>query len=158
MRLTVADSGIGIDEQDLPRLFEQFFRAGTALSAGIPGTGLGLSVCRALAEAHGGGLVVASIAGRGTTFTLDLPTGTPPGRGCQVPPVWAPRRSIDLRPGLPAGPTAPPGSPEPGAPAPTCPGSDAAPPPSATTSATTPLGDRGPAGRRRHRCLGSDQC
>jgi signal transduction histidine kinase len=72
-RLEVSDTGIGIAQTDQRRLFERFFRAGSAVERQLPGTGLGLYIARVIAEAHGGSLSVRSELGRGSTFTLDLP-------------------------------------------------------------------------------------
>jgi PAS domain S-box-containing protein len=73
----VADSGVGIPESDLPRLFSAFFRGANVSSAVgrqvVPGTGLGLAVSRAIVELHGGTVHVASTEGVGTTVTLSLP-------------------------------------------------------------------------------------
>jgi signal transduction histidine kinase len=67
--ITVGDSGIGLSEEDLQRLFERFFRAD---DRGM-GTGLGLSISRDLVRAHGGEIAVQSSAGAGSTFTVTLP-------------------------------------------------------------------------------------
>lgn len=72
----VADTGIGIAPADQVRLFERFFRAGTATEQAIQGTGLGLWITKAIAEAHGGGISVASAEGSGTTFRVHLPALT----------------------------------------------------------------------------------
>lgn len=69
VRLYVSDSGIGISEPDQERILQ----AGVRLRADVPGSGLGLAFVRAVAEAHGGRLVVASAPGTGATFTLVLP-------------------------------------------------------------------------------------
>jgi signal transduction histidine kinase len=69
--LSVRDSGQGIAIEDQTRIFD----AGVRLSVDRPGSGLGLAVARAIAEAHGGTLTVESTPGEGTTFTLTLPTG-----------------------------------------------------------------------------------
>ncbi len=71
--LEVTDSGIGIPEAEQERLFERFFRASTAVSQQIPGTGLGLHIVRAITEAHGGRVAVTSREGHGTTFRVELP-------------------------------------------------------------------------------------
>jgi len=71
--LEVADTGVGIPAGEVGRLFERFFRASTATEQQIPGIGLGLSISRAIVEAHGGDIVVASIEGHGTTFRVELP-------------------------------------------------------------------------------------
>jgi signal transduction histidine kinase len=71
MRVAVRDSGNGIPEADLPRLFERFYRADQ--SRHLPGNGLGLSLVRAIARAHGGDIEVSSEVGRGSCFTLKVP-------------------------------------------------------------------------------------
>lgn len=69
--LEVADTGPGIAPEDLPHVFERFWRGRDA--AGVPGSGIGLTVARELARAHGGGIAVASERGRGTAFRVTLP-------------------------------------------------------------------------------------
>jgi PAS domain S-box-containing protein len=71
--VTVADTGIGIPVAEQKRLFERFFRAESANRLAIPGTGLGLTISKAIAEAHGGSISVASEEGRGTTFSVAFP-------------------------------------------------------------------------------------
>ncbi len=73
--LTVADTGIGIAPGDLPHIFDRFWRADSARTrtGGRPGAGLGLAICKWIAEAHGGAIEVQSRPGRGTTFTVTLP-------------------------------------------------------------------------------------
>jgi cell cycle sensor histidine kinase DivJ len=71
--LFVADTGVGIAGEDLPRLGEAFFQASSAYDRAYEGTGLGLSVVKGLAELHGGRLEVRSILGKGTTVTVYLP-------------------------------------------------------------------------------------
>ena len=69
----VADTGMGISEEDRGQLFERFFRTSEATSSAIQGTGLGLAIVAAIVEAHGGSIAVASEVGFGTTFTIVLP-------------------------------------------------------------------------------------
>jgi heavy metal sensor kinase len=69
--VTVQDTGIGIPPDDLPRVFERFYRCDQSRSQ--PGTGLGLSLARAIARAHQGDITVASALNMGSTFTLTLP-------------------------------------------------------------------------------------
>ena len=73
--LTIADTGIGIAPGDLPHIFDRFWRADSARTrtGERPGAGLGLAICKWIAEAHGGTIEVQSRPGRGTTFTVTLP-------------------------------------------------------------------------------------
>jgi signal transduction histidine kinase len=73
VRLEVTDTGIGIAPVHQRHLFERFFRAPNAVERQVPGTGLGLYISRAIADAHDGSLSVRSEVGRGSTFTLELP-------------------------------------------------------------------------------------
>ena len=69
----IADTGIGIPPAEQSRLFQRFFRSSTATEQAIPGTGLGLVISRAIAEAHGGTIDVTSVPGEGTTFRVEIP-------------------------------------------------------------------------------------
>ncbi|MFE5339803.1 ATP-binding protein [Isoptericola sp. NPDC056578] len=71
--LTVQDTGVGIPGDEVRRLTDRFFRASTATERRIPGVGLGLSISKAIIDAHGGTLTIASVVGEGTTFTVRLP-------------------------------------------------------------------------------------
>ena len=82
--LSVADTGIGIAAADLRRIFDPFFTTKNGPDAtGLGGTGLGLSVCRDIVEAHHGRLRAESRVGQGTTFTLRLPACPAPGSAKQ---------------------------------------------------------------------------
>jgi signal transduction histidine kinase len=72
VEITVSDRGPGIRKEDLPHLFEPFFRGRDGATAGVPGSGLGLSLVRHIAESQGGKVTVAT-GSEGTTFTLQLP-------------------------------------------------------------------------------------
>jgi two-component system phosphate regulon sensor histidine kinase PhoR len=68
--LDIADSGIGIEESDLPYIFDRFYRADRARSSYTGGAGLGLTIAKRIMERHHGGINVVSRAGQGSTFTL----------------------------------------------------------------------------------------
>jgi PAS domain S-box-containing protein len=85
--IAVADTGIGMSQEDVDRLFERFFRASTAVDNAIPGVGLGLSIVKAIVDLHGGDVAVESVEGSGTTFEILLPVGPRP------PHVVAARRA-----------------------------------------------------------------
>jgi signal transduction histidine kinase len=69
----VADSGIGIGPQDLPRVFERLYRADGSRNRATGGAGIGLSIAKAIVEAHGGTITAASQPGRGAEFRILLP-------------------------------------------------------------------------------------
>jgi signal transduction histidine kinase len=71
--IEVEDNGIGIPLPEQGRIFERFFRSSAATEQAIPGTGLGLVISRAIAEAHAGRISVVSEPGQGTTFRVELP-------------------------------------------------------------------------------------
>ena len=80
--VTVSDTGIGIPEAALPRIFERFYRVEGAVGRTHEGTGIGLSLVRELVELHGGRVSVASTERKGTTFRVEIPKGfahLPPG-------------------------------------------------------------------------------
>ena len=72
-QVVVEDTGSGIPEQELPYVFERFYRVDKSRSRATGGVGLGLTIARRLVEAHGGTITVRSQEGLGTTFTLTLP-------------------------------------------------------------------------------------
>jgi two-component system phosphate regulon sensor histidine kinase PhoR len=71
--LEVADTGMGIAEDELEHVFGRFFRGGEAIAQQLPGTGLGLNIVSSIVAAHGGTVAVESEQGRGTTFRVTLP-------------------------------------------------------------------------------------
>jgi signal transduction histidine kinase len=71
--LTVADTGVGIPEADVPYVFERFFRTKRSKRTNPGGSGLGLSIVRWIVEAHKGRVAVESAVGKGSTFTVHLP-------------------------------------------------------------------------------------
>jgi two-component system OmpR family sensor kinase len=71
--LTVADSGVGIPDEDLPHIFERFYRVDKSRSRIQGRTGLGLAICKAIVDAHSGTVNVSSQPGHGSTFTVKLP-------------------------------------------------------------------------------------
>jgi signal transduction histidine kinase len=71
LRRAVGDTGLGISAEDLPHVFERFYRADPSRSSGQ--IGLGLTIAKAIVEAHGGSIEVSSKPGSGTTFTVVLP-------------------------------------------------------------------------------------
>ena len=74
LAISIIDDGIGIDAPDLPHVFDRFYRTDQSRSRGIGGTGLGLAITRAIVEAHGGTIAIASDGlGQGVTVTIRLP-------------------------------------------------------------------------------------
>ena len=78
MEVAVADRGPGMDPEDLPHVFEPFYRGRGRAASAVPGSGLGLTVVNNIVQAHGGHVDVHSAAERGTTFTVTLPLAEPP--------------------------------------------------------------------------------
>lgn len=77
LRVEVSDEGIGIAEEDVPRLFQRFVRLEHPGVAEIKGTGLGLYISRSIVEAHDGRISAESIPGKGSTFVIDVPVAGP---------------------------------------------------------------------------------
>jgi two-component system sensor histidine kinase/response regulator len=83
--VSVADTGVGIPEADLPRIFDGFYR-GQAAESGTSGAGIGLAVTRRIVEIHGGAVTAKSEPGRGSTFVITLPAlETPPPTSAGAP-------------------------------------------------------------------------
>jgi signal transduction histidine kinase len=85
IELEVSDTGIGIPEEALPRIFAEFYRARNAKDMEVDGTGLGLVIAKDVVEQHGGSISVRSQVGEGSTFRIRLPQeqsgkGSPAGR------------------------------------------------------------------------------
>ena len=81
VEVSVADTGVGIPPEALPRLFERFYRVDPARAREDGGTGIGLAIARSVVEAHGGTIRAESDPGHGSVFTFDLPVSRPaPGQ------------------------------------------------------------------------------
>lgn len=71
--ISVSDTGMGVPPEDLPHLFERFYRGSNARQSAVSGTGLGLAIARGIVELHGGRIRAHSVLGEGTTMTITLP-------------------------------------------------------------------------------------
>jgi two-component system, OmpR family, phosphate regulon sensor histidine kinase PhoR len=76
--ISVTDDGAGVADDDLPRLFDRFYRARTVANQHIPGAGLGLTIVQHIVQAHGGGVAAESTPGSGSTFRIRLPIPAQP--------------------------------------------------------------------------------
>ena len=75
--VAITDTGVGIPAEDIPFIFERFYRVDKSRSRAEGGSGLGLAICRHIAEAHGGKIEVESQVGAGSTFSVWLPLQSP---------------------------------------------------------------------------------
>ena len=85
--LSVQDTGIGMTQEEAARLFGEFVRIKNAKTRSIPGSGMGLSIVKRLAELYGGSVTVSTVPDAGTTFTVVLPRTTPAGPVAALVPV-----------------------------------------------------------------------
>jgi signal transduction histidine kinase len=76
--IRVRDTGRGIAEAELSKIFNKFFRSSAVLTDAIPGVGLGLAITKTIVDAHGGSIAVTSELGKGATFEVRLPLAEPP--------------------------------------------------------------------------------
>jgi signal transduction histidine kinase len=72
--VAITDTGAGISADEIPRVFDRFFRSADTIKMAVPGTGLGLAIVKSMVESQGGQITVTSSPGNGTTFTISLPT------------------------------------------------------------------------------------
>jgi two-component system sensor histidine kinase BaeS len=78
VRMTISDTGRGIKPEELPRIFDQFYRVDASRSRATGGAGLGLTIVKRLVEAHNGAISVVSTPGKGTCFIITLPRSASP--------------------------------------------------------------------------------
>jgi signal transduction histidine kinase len=84
VQLHVKDTGSGIAPEDLPYIFDRFYRADPSRQQGNGSSGLGLAITKGILEAHGGSISVESTRGQGTTFTIVLPAADSVRHGHRV--------------------------------------------------------------------------
>jgi two-component system phosphate regulon sensor histidine kinase PhoR len=81
IRIDVADTGVGIPAESLPRIFERFYRVDKARSRELGGIGLGLAIVKHIIKGHGGRVEVKSAPGKGSVFSIFLPLENPSAPG-----------------------------------------------------------------------------
>jgi signal transduction histidine kinase len=86
-RIAVVDTGVGIDADELPHIFERFYRGSQANEARGSGSGLGLAIVRSIVDMHGGSIEVESRVGRGSRFTVILPADPRVAEGTPMQPA-----------------------------------------------------------------------
>ncbi len=96
LRISVRDTGIGIDPDDLPRLFNRFSQIDGSIARRFGGTGLGLAICNRLAELLGGSLTVTSVAGAGSDFRFEIPLERDPAAVAAVSARFEPGTRVLL--------------------------------------------------------------
>jgi signal transduction histidine kinase len=94
-RVSIADTGIGIAPEDLPKIFVKFYQASNVSKSGIKGTGLGLALVKALVEGHGGTVSVSSTLSVGSTFVVDLPAADMETATSHRPSATQPKKIAD---------------------------------------------------------------
>jgi two-component system phosphate regulon sensor histidine kinase PhoR len=95
IRVVVADTGIGIAAEDLPRIFERFFKTDRSRAAG--GTGLGLAIAKHIVHAHGGEICAESTLGKGSRFSFTLPTVDPHSASTGTNPISHPLNHLPIK-------------------------------------------------------------
>ncbi len=86
VKIDVTDTGIGINKEDIPRIFEKFYRIKSPETRHIVGTGLGLAIVKSIIDDHLGSISVESVKGKGSTFSVLLPKAETPSRLAVLPP------------------------------------------------------------------------
>jgi two-component system OmpR family sensor kinase len=94
--IEVADEGPGMEPEEAKRVFERFWRSDPARTRASGGAGLGLSIVRAIAEAHGGRATVEAVPGEGATFRIYLPRQVDEAKGEEPPTTPAPVPAIPV--------------------------------------------------------------